>query len=117
MKYNSLHLLISLSISNSFGSALNNYTYSADGRKLKAEMKYGINRANTKATDYVGNMIYENGSLKRILVDGGYIENDKYCYYIQDHLSNNRVVAQADGSVLRESLLSVRYDIHREQYG
>ncbi|MFV0546273.1 MAG: hypothetical protein ACK5ND_08820, partial [Bacteroides sp.] len=93
MKYNSLHLPISLSISNSFGSALNNYTYSADGRKLKAEMKYGVNRANTKTTDYVGNMIYENGSLKRILVDGGYIENDKYYYYIQDHLGNNRVVA------------------------
>ncbi|MFV0545597.1 MAG: DUF5675 family protein, partial [Bacteroides sp.] len=57
----------------------------------------------TKTTDYVGNMIYENGSLKRILVDGGYIENDKYYYYIQDHLGNNRVVAQADGSVLQVS--------------
>ncbi|MFV0546126.1 MAG: RHS repeat-associated core domain-containing protein, partial [Bacteroides sp.] len=42
-------------------------------------------------------------SLKRILVDGGYIENDKYYYYIQDHLGNNRVVAQADGSVLQAS--------------
>lgn len=103
ISYNSLHLLISLSISNSFGSALNNYTYSADGRKLKAEMKYGVNRANTKTTDYVGNMIYENGSLKRILPDGGYIENDKYYYYIQNHLGNNRVVAQADGSVLQVS--------------
>ncbi|MFV0547044.1 MAG: RHS repeat-associated core domain-containing protein, partial [Bacteroides sp.] len=95
--YNSLHLPISLFITNvsGFGSALNNYTYSADGRKLKVEIKYGVNRANTKTTDYVGNMIYENGSLKRILVDGGYIENDKYYYYIQDHLGNNRVVAQA----------------------
>ncbi|MFV0547041.1 MAG: RHS repeat-associated core domain-containing protein, partial [Bacteroides sp.] len=101
--YNSLNLSVSLSIANASGSALNNYTYSADGRKLKVEMKYGINRANTKMTDYVGNMIYENGSLKRILVDGGYIENDKYYYYIQDHLGNNRVVAQADGSVLQVS--------------
>ncbi|MFV0546257.1 MAG: RHS repeat-associated core domain-containing protein, partial [Bacteroides sp.] len=56
-----------------------------------------------KTTDYVGNMIYENGSLKRILVDGGYIENDKYYYYIQDHLGNNRVVAQTDGTVLQVS--------------
>ncbi|MFV0545962.1 MAG: hypothetical protein ACK5ND_07150 [Bacteroides sp.] len=96
ISYNSLDLLISLSISNSFDSALNNYTYSADGRKLKVEMKYGVNRANIKTADHVGNMIYENGSLKRILVDGGYIENDKYYYYIQDHLGNNRVVAQAE---------------------
>ncbi|MFV0546786.1 MAG: RHS repeat domain-containing protein, partial [Bacteroides sp.] len=103
ISYNSLNLPISLSIANASGSALNNYTYSADGRKLKVEMKYGVNRANTKTTDYVGNMIYENGSLKRILVDGGYIENDKYYYYIQDHLGNNRVVAQADGSVLQAS--------------
>ncbi|MFV0546261.1 MAG: hypothetical protein ACK5ND_08760 [Bacteroides sp.] len=71
ISYNSLNLPVSLSIANASGSATNNYTYSADGRKLKVEMKYGINRANTKATDYVGNMIYENGSLKRILVDGG----------------------------------------------
>ncbi|MFV0546791.1 MAG: RHS repeat-associated core domain-containing protein, partial [Bacteroides sp.] len=98
--YNSLHLPMSLDITNSFGSATNNYTYSVDSKKLKVEMKFGNQ---TKTTDYVGNMIYENGALKRILVDGGYIENDKYYYYIQDHLGNNRVVAQADGSVLHVS--------------
>jgi len=27
-----------------------------------------------KTTDYIGNMIYENGALKRILIDGGYVE-------------------------------------------
>jgi hypothetical protein len=41
--------------------------YAADGRKLQAVI-------GTKQTDYVGNVIYENASLKRILVDGGYIE-------------------------------------------
>ncbi|NCC11575.1 MAG: RHS repeat-associated core domain-containing protein, partial [Bacteroidia bacterium] len=101
ISYNSLNLPVSLSIANNSGSATNRYTYSADGRKLKVEMKYGANQ--TKTTDYVGNVIDENGSLKRILVDGGYIENGKYYYYIQDHLGNNRVVAQADGSVLQSN--------------
>ena len=32
-------------------------------------------------TDYVGNMIYENNALKRILVDGGYIEDGAYYFY------------------------------------
>ena len=46
-------------------------------------------------------MIYENGSLKRILVDGGYIENGIYHFYLQDHLGNNRVVAKSDGTVIQ----------------
>ena len=46
-------------------------------------------------------MIYENGSLKRILVDGGYIENGVYHFYLQDHLGNSRVVARSDGTVVQ----------------
>ena len=91
ISYNSLDLPISLSIKNSLGSATNNYTYSANGKKLKVEMKYGNQ---TKTTDYVGNMIYENG---------GYVENGQYhfCIRIQDHLGNNRVVAKTDGTVIQ----------------
>ncbi|MFV0546262.1 MAG: RHS repeat domain-containing protein [Bacteroides sp.] len=98
ISYNSLHLPMSLDITNSFGSATNNYTYSVDSKKLKVEMKFGNQ---TKTTDYVGNMIYENGALKRILVDGGYVENGQYHFYIQDHLGNNRVVAKVDGTVIQ----------------
>ena len=72
------------------------YTYAADGRKLQTVHKID---GTTTTTDYVGNMIYENGTLKRTLVDGGYYENDEYYFYIQDHLGNNRVVAKQDGSV------------------
>ncbi|MFV0586715.1 DUF6443 domain-containing protein [Bacteroides reticulotermitis] len=73
------------------------YVYSASGAKLSA-----IHRSSTeKRTDYIGNMIYENGSLKRILVDGGYIESGQYHFYLCDHLGNNRVVAKADGSVVQ----------------
>lgn len=76
------------------------YVYAADGRKLQT---VHIINGTTTTTDYVGNMIYENGILKRILVDGGYYENDGYYFYIQDHLGNNRVVAKEDGSVIQTS--------------
>lgn len=36
-----------------------------------------------------------------LLVDGGYLEDGIYHYYIQDHLGNNRVVAKADGAVVQ----------------
>ncbi len=38
-------------------------------------------------------MIYENGILKRIPLDGGYIEGGAYYFYWTDHLCNNRVLA------------------------
>ena len=76
---------------------VNEYVYSGGGKKLSV-----IHKSSTKKrTDYVGNMIYENGSLKRILVDGGYIENGIYYFYLQDHLGNNRVVAKSDGTVVQ----------------
>lgn len=62
-------------------------------------MKWGA--SNSKSTDYIGNRIYENSPLKRILVDGGYIEGGVYYYYLQDHLDNNRVVANANGAVVQ----------------
>ncbi len=92
--YNLLNLPQTLSISNSLGSATNSYTYAADGRKLKAEI-------GSKTTEYCGNVIYENGALKRILVDGGYIEGGAYYFYLTDHLGNNRVVANASGSIVQ----------------
>jgi|GEM_PF-3964700 len=52
-----------------------------------------------KTTDYIGNFIYEDNLLKRILIDNGYIENNNYYFYIQDHLSNNRIVADANGVI------------------
>jgi len=57
----------------------------------------------TTQTDYCGNVIYENGVLSRILVDGGYITmsgtTPTYHYYIQDHQGNNRVVFNQNGTI------------------
>ncbi|MDR2005393.1 MAG: hypothetical protein LBQ74_20405 [Prevotella sp.] len=51
----------------------------------------------------MGYIIYENGNLKRILIDGGYIENGNYYFYITDHLGNNRIVANAAASVVQST--------------
>ena len=75
------------------------YTYSATGEKL------GVRHvtANSNVYEaYCDNFIYRAGSLKRVLVDGGYITlsgGTKYHYYLKDHLGNNRVVVNAGGTV------------------
>ncbi len=97
IEYNFLNLPRRIEFSQT-GSLKNEYVYSATGAKLAVtHTKSSI----SKRTDYVGNMIYENGNLKRILVDGGYIENGQYHFYIQDHLGNNRVVANQNGAVVQ----------------
>jgi RHS repeat-associated protein len=107
-----------MDIKSPVAEARNEYTYSAGGQKLKVVQKWNpsystapvvgsaINTAAltmTKTTDYVGNIIYENSALKRILVDGGYIEGGVYHYYLDDHLGNNRVVVNASGTVMQRN--------------
>ncbi|WP_255498806.1 RHS repeat domain-containing protein [Dysgonomonas sp. ZJ709] len=41
--------------------------------------------------------------MKRILVDGGYVEGGVYYFFLTDHLGNNRVVANAGGTVVQKS--------------
>lgn len=61
------------------------------------------NGATATNNQYCGNMLYENGTLKQILIDGGYITfsgtTPQYHFYLQDHLGNNRVVVSAGGTV------------------
>ena len=56
--------------------------------------------------DYCGPFIYENGTLARILFDGGYVTFDaannntpEYHFYITDHLGNIRLVQKVDGTI------------------
>jgi len=55
--------------------------------------------------DYVGNKVYEDNKLKRVLVDGGYYDaTDKAYYFFQsDHLGSNRVVANASGASIQNT--------------
>lgn len=118
IQYNSLNLPRQMDIKSPVAEARNEYTYSAGGQKLKVVQKWNPNYSTTpvigsaintaaltqtKTTDYVDNKIYENGTLKRILIDGGYIEGGVYHYYLTDHLGNNRVVVNASGTVIQKN--------------
>jgi RHS repeat-associated protein len=118
IQYNSLNLPQIVDIKNKTTEGRNEYTYSASGQKLKAVQKWNPNYSTTpvigstvntatltqsQTTDYVGNIIYENNALKRILVDGGYYESGNYYFYINDHLGNNRIVTDAAASVVQST--------------
>jgi len=59
----------------------------------------------TVTVDYVGNYVYENGTLTKILFKGGYVDmtgsTPKYMYYLTDHLGNVRVMADASGNAVQ----------------
>lgn len=86
------------------------YVYSADGRKLEqgtfvpatgfGQLMY------VPHITYRGNLVYVDGALDRILIDGGYISaaDNAYHFFITDHLGSVRLVAASDGTVER------RYD-------
>ena len=78
--------------------------YDADGRKLRVTYTGGILSPTPNVThtvDYCGNYVYEDGTLSRILIDGGYVTFEDsqplYHFYIQDHLGSNRVVVSQYG--------------------
>ena len=95
IQYNSLNLPSVVTFSD--GSTIR-YMYSADGTKLRTT--HVINGVTT-TTDYCGNVIYENGTAKRLLTDEGYVDlsNNTYYYYLKDHQGNNRVVINSSGTV------------------
>jgi RHS repeat-associated protein len=118
IQYNVLNLPRQMDIKSPVAEARNEYTYSALGQKLKVVQKWNPSYSTTpvigsaintsslsssKTTDYVNNMIYEDGALKRILIDGGYIESGAYYYYVTDHQGNNRVVANASGAIVQKN--------------
>ena len=94
------------------------YLYSADGTKLqvKYETSYAgllasgqpsgsasTAIAQTHTIDYVGDKIYEDGVLSRILIEGGYVdysgETPIYHTYLTDHQGNVRVVVDENATV------------------
>jgi RHS repeat-associated protein len=111
--YNILGMASQVSVPAILGTI--DYKYSATGERLEASYKWhsglsldpleNVSRPTYTATNssklrqYVGNKIYENGSLKRILFDNGYIENGIYYFYLRDHLGNNCVVGSNQGAM------------------
>ena len=93
------------------------YLYSASGEKLQEKeimppvlLNHPDNRART---DYVGNLIYDRTSLKKVLFPGGYAEASGnswlYRYFVTDHLGNVRLVTDASGTILQTN--------HYDPYG
>ena len=54
--------------------------------------------------NYEGNEVWENGKLRMLLFDGGYVDfsgnRPKYCWYTKDHLGNVRAVADSLGYIV-----------------
>jgi RHS repeat-associated protein len=113
--YNILNLPRQMDIKSPVAEARNEYVYSAGGQKLKVIQKWNPSYSTapavgtdintgaltlTKTTDYTGNKIYENDTLKMILTDNGYFDYsaNKYYFYVRDHLGNNRVVADQNSN-------------------
>ena len=95
IQYNSLNLPSVVTFSD--GSTIT-YTYTHDGKKLRTVHVIG---GVTTTTDYCGNVIYENGTAKRLLTDEGYVDltTNTYYYYMKDHQGNNRAVVNSSGIV------------------
>ena len=106
MTYNALNLL-------------SGYTDSATGKQTSLSYtasgeKFGVSTVDGQITsnhwNRFGNVVYDNSfSPTHLLVDGGYVDltgalgNATYAYrfYVQDHQGNNRMVTDANGTVLQ----------------
>jgi RHS repeat-associated protein len=103
------------------------YRYDANGNKRSAAFKTSISQLNiplgdsittcpadqldyykTIDTKYVGNYIYENGDLKKVLTPEGYMSKVQINgttiwqpnYFVKDHLGSNRLLlAYTDGAI------------------
>ena len=67
-----------------------------DGRREREPLVIFIT-----TTDYVGNLVYKDGILEKVLVDGGFITaaDMRYHFFVTDHLGNVRVVVNDAGVV------------------
>ncbi len=108
IQYNLLNLPQEITFGN--GNVIK-YTYSSNGMKQK--VNYYTRQMNQTQLSllvsryYCSNMIYENGTLMQVLVDGGYITfngtTPTYHFYMKDHLGNNRIVTSASGTVEQQN--------------
>lgn len=96
-----------------------NYTYAADGRKLRVKYitthptvnregkclipSFPVIKPSYYTFEYCGNWIFRDSTLHDILFDGGYISFERNTphvhFYFRDHLGNVRVVTDRDGNI------------------
>jgi RHS repeat-associated protein len=106
--YNHLNLPTMVDLGNN-----NHIEYIYDAAGIKLQQRVYKNGDLQKEMDYVGNFVYENGSLAFILTDEGRLvpkqdENGgyEYEYFIKDHLGNTRVTVKDNSGtakVMQES--------------
>lgn len=95
------------------------YTYAADGRKLRVKYitthptvnregkclipSFPVIKPSYYTFEYCGNWIFRDSTLHDILFDGGYISFERNTphvhFYFRDHLGNVRVVTDRDGNI------------------
>ena len=77
-------------------------TYTAGGNRIASRRTDSQNVVTTMS--YEGNEVYENGTLKMLLFNGGYVDysagSPSYHWYTYDHLGNVRAVADASGNIM-----------------
>ena len=99
VRYNHVGLPSYMSLS---GGAYVHNTYTAGGVRLESR-RTDASGSVTRMT-YEGNEVIENGTLRMLLFDGGYIAfgqgSPRYCWYTKDHLGSIRAVADSTGTIL-----------------
>ena len=79
------------------------FTYLPDGTK-RGRTVLGKDRSLSR-TEYRGNLVYADDTLKYILFDGGLIAMDgsspEYLFFLRDHLGSTRVVARSNGKAVQ----------------
>jgi RHS repeat-associated protein len=110
VEYNHLNMPTKITVTGSNAGTLD-YVYAADRTKLRK-----IN-SNGTTTDYIGNFVYEGGSLKQITHPEGYIEPDgtggyDYVYRYTDIWGNTRLTYADDN---KDGSIDPSNEIRREQ--
>lgn len=95
IQYNCLNLPTRIKFEN--GNCIS-YLYASDGTKIRSTY---IKGNDTLSTFYLGNAIFENDVLVKVLTGDGFItvEDNNFHYFMQDHQGNVRSVVQPHGIV------------------
>ncbi|MGB2136553.1 MAG: RHS repeat domain-containing protein, partial [Flavobacteriaceae bacterium] len=109
IEYNHLNMPTKITVSNAgSNNGVIDYVYTADGIKLQKKKTQG---GVTITTDYAGDFVYENNTMKQFYQPEGYVEPDgsgwQYVYQYRDIWGNTRITYADDdnsGSVTNSEI-------------